>query len=115
MNGLSPRMAEAVSWYIFAPIEPAHVITMGSRLVHDLGVAGDDWDEFEAVLDEAYGTRFVVPRGFIPPEISNDSYRVAAAHGWLARRYPRVREWHRSRIRCPELTLEQLERMIVGG
>ena len=117
MSDLSPPMREVARWpgFRFLLVDPGHVISMKSRLVHDLGITGDDFDEFVPVLEAAYGTRLSsFPEGVIPGEPSFDAFRLERARGWIARSSPRWRAWCVSRIRSQPFTLEELEALIEG-
>lgn len=102
---------ERLNW---PPISPTHSINANSRIVHDLGIIGDDWDSFYEVLRNVYGKDFVVPAPNMPGEISHDSAMVASAGGWLARWLPAIQNWYISRIRCNPLTLKDLHDLIVA-
>ena len=83
-------------------------ITETTRLVHDLGISGDDWDDFSEDLVRAYGWKFEIDEIFIPSELSADSLNVSRANGVFAAWFPRLRQYYIGRIRCPPLTLAQL-------
>ncbi len=89
------------------PLEPGHEVSLTSRLVHDLGLAGDDFGEFWAELSKRMPVR-ALDAGHMPSELSRDAYRVTMARSRLGRRYAGVRRYHLSRIRCPAATLASL-------
>ncbi len=85
---------------------------MCMRVVHDLGIAGDDFQDFFEILSNLKPTSGKVPREFIPGELSRDAYLVACARGWLARKWPALAKFHTARIGAPELRLHDLDRYL---
>ncbi|MBT2129917.1 hypothetical protein [Aliiroseovarius lamellibrachiae] len=82
------------------------------RVVHDLGLAGDDFEEFYEVLQRFEPTENKVPRRFIPSELSRDAYYVACATGYFARRFPWLRRRYVRKLSVPELRLKELDRRL---
>lgn len=96
-------------------ISSKHVIGAHTRIVHDLGILGDDWDDFYSALKEEYGKDFTISAKFMPGEVSHDAAMVASAQGFMARRIPVIQDWYISRIRCSPLTLGELDELIEGS
>ena len=78
------------------PIDDSHEMGASSRIVHDLGIAGDDFDEIIEYLFSICG-RFKIDQKidkFIPHETSKDAYylsmarsRIASKCRWIAKYY----------------------------
>jgi len=94
--------------------DPLHKVSLDSRLVHDLCISGDDFDDLYPFLTETYSTKHLIPVRFIPPEISHDSYCAAMASSQIWRKIGCIREWYRSRIKCEPLTLHELHLIMTG-
>jgi hypothetical protein len=89
------------------PLEPGHEVSLASRLVHDLGLAGDDFGEFWEEVSKRVPVR-ELDAGCILSELSRDTYRVTMARSRLGRRFAGVRRHYVSRIWCPAATLASL-------
>ena len=99
------------------PLDPSHIMSINSRLVHDLGIAGDDFDEFIKIfgtekLDDDQISELQI---FIPSETSHDSYLLAMARSWLAKKFPRLRLLFVQRIKSPHFTVEDFLEIVGTG
>ena len=98
-------MLTECGWLAF-PFAPLPDDLLDARVLHDLGIAGDDLDAFIMELD----ARCRIPPfagdlgPFTPGETSGDAYCVAMARGRLARRISRSGDFFRRRIRARPFT-----------
>lgn len=109
VSNLSPKMIRVCNSFVFGLIDPKHLIAMESRLVHDLGVVGDDWDEFYPILKEAFQSSNLIPERFMPSEVSHDAAMVSWSRTWPISKSDLLRRWVQNRIRCPPLTLQEID------
>ena len=79
---LSDRMRLVIERLEIRPIDPSHAISMQSRLVHDLGICGDDWGEFYSFLSHVYKSTNPFDAHYIPPEFSHDTRIVLSCRMW---------------------------------
>ena len=89
------------------PLEPSHEMSPASRVVHDLGLAGDDFEAFWRELSERIPVQPLDGR-CVPLEFSHDAYRVSMARSWLGRTFAGVRHSYVTQIECPPVTLASL-------
>jgi hypothetical protein len=89
------------------PLEPTHEVSPGSRVVHDLGLAGDDFGAFWLALSDRVPVQVLDGR-CVPLELSHDAYRVSMARSWLGQALTGLRRQYVSRIECPAVTLASL-------
>ena len=82
------------------------------RLVHDMGITGDDFADFYTAIVAKRPTTELVPKIFVPPELSKDSYLVAMSRSWKVRGWNRIASIYRNRIRCEPLTIRQLHKIL---
>ncbi|QJF50296.1 hypothetical protein [Roseobacter ponti] len=54
-------------------------VTSQSQIVSDLGIWGDDWNEFYELLSEVYGTDNLIPHECVPSEFAWQK----TLKGWL--------------------------------
>ena len=94
------------------PITSDQIHLLDSRIVHDLGISGDDFVEFIEVIKSKRKTTGDVPAKFIPTELSMDSYLVAMCRSWQSRRWPPLLNFYRWRIRSEPLTVRQLHALL---
>lgn len=113
VQGPSQRIVAVIRRLNWPAISRGHKMTGNTRIVHDLGIIGDDWDSLYEALRREYGKDFLVPACFMPGEVSHDSAMVASAEGWISRKLPAVQNWYVSRIRCSPLTIDELHELIV--
>ncbi|MEQ6204721.1 hypothetical protein ABMC88_16890 [Sulfitobacter sp. HNIBRBA2951] len=85
---------------------------LSSRLVHDLGIAGDDFQDFFEILDAMRPVSGKIPAKYIPSELSKDAFLVARAHSWLARKSPTYKQYCLKRIVTPQLELRKLDEFL---
>ena len=85
-----------------------------SRLVHDVGIAGDDFDEFLTILrgSELTPEQALRLSPFIPSETSSDAYYVTMARSGLSIRFPALRSYYIRRIKSPELTVGEFLKIL---
>jgi hypothetical protein len=89
------------------PIEKTHILSERSRVVHDLGIAGDDIDEILTAMKfgSVNHTQIKKLKPFIPTETSNDAYLVSMARSQLANILPCLKRFYVNRISCPPITV----------
>ncbi|WP_322892210.1 MULTISPECIES: hypothetical protein [unclassified Yoonia] len=89
------------------PLRPSHQISLDSRLVHDLGISGDDFDELLRCLgiDDLENDRWSPIKRYIPTELSFESFFIAMARTKLARKFPLIREFYLNQLKSPDLSV----------
>ena len=90
------------------PTEFAGSNLLSARVVHDLGIAGDDFFELVEALNRISPIKRPVPERLVPAEASADAYYAACSQSWLANKIPAIRRWYISRISAPPTTLDDL-------
>ena len=73
-----------------------------SLLVHDLGIWGDDFDEFYPILTQVYGTDPKIDARFCPPEVS---------FSWAWNPFKPLRKT----LKAEPLSLLELDRIMSSG
>ncbi|WP_139246502.1 hypothetical protein [Thalassovita taeanensis] len=106
---------EALRRYGVEPISTDRSTLLDFRLVQDLGIAGDDFEDFFEIINSMRPVSGKLPRRFIPSELGSDAYHVAQATGWLSKKIPWLKRWHISRIKCPSITLRELFAVLYEG
>lgn len=101
MTKVPEKIAKALLQFGFSA-EQIDSFSDSSRLVQDLGIWGDDLDEFHDVLSEIYRTDKTIDAKFWPGEFS-----------WM--RQPLL--WlpfvsHKKHLKCEPLSLIELDRMM---
>lgn len=82
------------------------------RIVHDLGITGDDFADFYRAIVARRPTSELVPKKFVPSELSKDSYLVAMSRSWKVKGWNRIASYYRNRIRSEPLTIRQLHKIL---
>ena len=108
VSALPERMDTTVKEYGCVPFDTKSSIGMHSKIVHDLGVVGDDFTDFYEILSKIYCSKNLVPEHYIPSELSADAYYIAMARSFPIRNIEYIRDWYLSRIKCPALSLKDL-------
>lgn len=113
------NLSELEKYYIglldrmgFEPLTQVRASILDCRVVHDLGISGDDFVEFLAEVRLWKTPVGEIPDRFIPGEISRDSYLVSMARSKLARRFPFLAKYYVSRITSPPLKIGELHKML---
>jgi hypothetical protein len=96
----------------FRPLTQVRVSVLECRVVHDLGITGDDFVEFLAEIRLWKTPIGEVPVRFIPSEVSRDSYLVSMARSKLALRFPFIAKYYVNRIASPPLKLGDMHSML---
>lgn len=91
------------------PLKSDHVISQDSRLVHDLGIAGDDLEELLQLLDltELTPKQVTGLRVANPAETSRDAYLVSMASSWLSVRFPWLVPYFVRQLKAPAFTVRE--------
>ena len=93
-------------------IGPENISFLDLRVVHDLGITGDDFADFYAAIVAKRPTTELVPKIFVPSELSTDSYFVAMSRSWKVKGWNRIASFYRNRIRCEQLPIRQLHKVL---
>ena len=90
------------------PLEAGHTVTPSSRMLHDLGVAGDDVDELLENLGVRELDRETSLRlgPYFPRETSRDAYLVAMARGRLSAFLGIRPSFYVARLRHPSISVD---------
>lgn len=95
-------------------LEPNHEISPASRVVHDLGLAGDEAEAFWQALPEPVPVRPLDGR-CVPLECSHDADRILMVRFWLGRTLAGGRHSYVTQIECPPVTLASLSLICPRG
>lgn len=101
MNEIPEKIKEALSRFGFSP-EKLGKYSGSSRLIYDLGIWGDDLEEFHEVLCEIYGTENKIDEKYWSGEFSWMLQPLL----WL----PFVS--HKKNLACEPLSLNELDRIM---
>ncbi|MEO1562578.1 MAG: hypothetical protein AAFR98_04015 [Pseudomonadota bacterium] len=74
------------------------------QIVTDLGIWGDDFDEFYEILSETYGTEFLVPAKCVPTEFA----WAGTIKGWLT--FTNMKR----AVPVASLTVTELDKIMLG-
>lgn len=95
-----------------APISQSYRSLLDARIVHDLGISGDDFSDFYEEIQARRYTNILIPKKFIPAELSKESHAVAILKSWPAKKFPFIQRYYRSKIKCPPLKIIELHGML---
>ena len=102
---------EALQIFAVEPISTKLPDLLDCRMVHDLGIAGDDCYDFFEILNSLKPTKGEIPLKFIPGELSRDAYFASR----LSNRFLWVKCWYVTRIKCPPLTVRRMYQLLYGS
>lgn len=109
---LSQEMRDVALLCVIRPIDPSHTVSMESRIVHDLGIFGEEWIDFANRLKQVYKRNTFAVDPYIPRVLSTDVLILSLARTWPARQVGWVRTSLQSRIRVPALSLSLVDHLM---